>query len=362
MAHVLFVSKPVQPPWNDSSKNLVRDVASHLRRYRGRVMVRAGAAPPEGAEALPVYGPGAGGFGPPLLDNLRVLAALGFERRSKLWHFFFAPNPRSSAAARLTARARRRPTVQTLCSAPPAEVDLARVLFADVNVVLSAHTEERLRAAGIPARRIPPAIPAIEVPSQGERIRVRAQLGLPPGPLVVYPGDLEFGGGGRRVLEAVAGLPDTHLVMACRAKTERAASVEAELRAWADRQLGPRVSWFGETPHIHGLLGTADVVALPSETLYAKMDYPLVLLEAMSMERPVIVAEGTPAEELAAGGGAVAVAPDTDAVREALSQLLDDAARAADVGAAGRAKVLAEHDPCRMARAYEEVYDSVLSS
>ena len=27
-----MVSKPVAPPWNDSSKNLVRDVASHLQR------------------------------------------------------------------------------------------------------------------------------------------------------------------------------------------------------------------------------------------------------------------------------------------------------------------------------------------
>ena len=31
MARILMVSKPVAPPWNDSSKNLVRDVAGHLR-------------------------------------------------------------------------------------------------------------------------------------------------------------------------------------------------------------------------------------------------------------------------------------------------------------------------------------------
>ncbi|MDH4281277.1 MAG: hypothetical protein OEV36_01370 [Myxococcales bacterium] len=38
MAQVLYVSKPVAPPWNDSSKNLVRDVAGHLRRHRPIVM------------------------------------------------------------------------------------------------------------------------------------------------------------------------------------------------------------------------------------------------------------------------------------------------------------------------------------
>lgn len=360
MADVLFVSKPVEAPWNDSSKNLVRDVARHLERHRAHVMVRAGATALEGTDAFRVYGRGAGGFGPPLLDNLRVLGALALERRADLWHFFFAPNPRSSAAARVVAKARRRPTVQTLCSAPAASVDLPRVLFADVNVVLSAHTEARLRAAGLEARRIPPAIPPLPVPSEEERRRTRDELGLPPAPLVVYPGDLEFGGGGRRVLEAAAALPDAHVVMACRTKTPRAVAVEAELRAWSEGALRGRVTWIGETPRIHALLGAADVVALPSETLYAKMDYPLVLLEAMSMARPVVVAEGTPAEELAYGGAALAAAPEVDAVRAAMTALLDDAALAARVGAAGRDKVLREHDPRQMARAYEEVYDSLL--
>ncbi len=361
MAHVLFVSKPIEAPWNDSSKNLVRDVASHLDRHDAHVMVRAGSRGLEGTHALPVYGRGAGGFGPPLLDNVRVLGALALERRADLWHFFFAPNPRSSAAAKLVATARRRPTVQTLCSAPEASVDLRRVLFADVNVVLSAHTEARLRDAGIDARRIPPAIPLLAVPTEDQRRRERSAMGLPSGPLVVYPGDLEFGGGGRRVLEAVVSLPEVHLVMACRAKTPRAAAVEAELRTWSDRRLGGRVTWVGETPRIHALLGAADVVALPSETLYAKMDYPLVLLEAMSMARPVIVAEGTPAEELATGEAAFATPPEVEAVRAALRALVDDAALAARVGQAGRARVLREHDPRQMARAYEEVYDSLLS-
>ena len=30
MPDVLLVSKPIAPPWHDSSKNLVRDLASHL--------------------------------------------------------------------------------------------------------------------------------------------------------------------------------------------------------------------------------------------------------------------------------------------------------------------------------------------
>ena len=46
MAEVLFVSKPVAPPWNDSSKNLVRDIAGHLRRHSPVLMGRAGQTNP----------------------------------------------------------------------------------------------------------------------------------------------------------------------------------------------------------------------------------------------------------------------------------------------------------------------------
>ena len=44
MRQVLFISKPVAPPWNDSSKNLVRDIAGHLRHYSPVLMGRPGQA------------------------------------------------------------------------------------------------------------------------------------------------------------------------------------------------------------------------------------------------------------------------------------------------------------------------------
>ena len=103
------------------------------------------------------------------------------------------------------------------------------------------------------------------------------------------------------------------------------------------------------------------MVALPSTNLYAKMDYPLVLLEAMAMERSVIVAESTPAAELADGGGALAVAPDADALRASLAGLLGDSAARESLGKRARAHVLAEHDAIRMAQRYEALYDALLS-
>ncbi|MBJ72186.1 MAG: hypothetical protein CMN31_12730, partial [Sandaracinus sp.] len=241
--------------------------------------------------------------------------------------------------------------------------DLGRSLFADRTVVLSAHTEARLREAGCRGLvRIPPSVPALPPMDARARGAARERFGLPrEAPVVAYPGDLEFGGGAERMIEALGELPaEAILVMACRRKTDAAAAVEARLRARGEALAPGRVRWVGETDGIHALLGAADVVALPSDDLWAKMDHPLVLLEAMSLERPVVVAAGTPAAELAEGGAARAVEPDAGAVAEAVGALLEDAEAARALGERGRARVLAVHAPARVAAAYERVYDGLL--
>lgn len=368
MAEVLFVGKPIEPPWNDSSKNLARDLATSLERHVPVVLGRAGAPELGGrVKTEPSFGSAASGFSPAMREKARLLARVA-RGREPLAHFFFAPNPLTSTAARAVLAPRRTRTVHTLCSAPADSVDLRKVLFADAQVVLSRHTEERLLAAGIDRRRIvriAPSIPRLEVPSAEERMAIRRELQLPTSAfLVVYPGDLEFGRGAETMIEAVASLPrdDLRLVVACRTKTPKARERDVQLRALA-RTLGveDRVVWMGETRRIHGLLGCADVVALPTDTLYAKMDLPLVLLEAMAMERPVLVASGTAAEELADEGGAMPVACDVEAVAASLDRLSTDGAGCRALGKLGRARVLRQHTAEAMAKRYEDLYDELLT-
>src|SRR5687768_13162885 len=119
MASILFVSKPVVPPWNDSGKNLVRDLARHMRRHQACVMTRSVHEPQLlPAQSRAVYAARSGGFAPGLQDQARVLAHLLASRGHAAWHFFFAPNTRSCLAGRLATRARRMRSIHTLSSAP----------------------------------------------------------------------------------------------------------------------------------------------------------------------------------------------------------------------------------------------------
>tara|TARA_B100001750_G_scaffold202855_2_gene178341 strand:+ start:161 stop:1222 length:1062 start_codon:yes stop_codon:yes gene_type:complete len=351
---VLLVSKPVVPPWNDSSKNLVRDLAGALRRYRGVTMTRRG----DMGAGRAVYPAEAGGFAPGLRDQSAVLAALA-RSRDPLWHFFFAPNPRTSTVGRWAARVRRRPTVHTVCSAPAEASDLERVLFADRTVVLSGATEARFVAAGVDPerlRRIPPAVPALPGVSAETRAEVRASLRVRPSiPLAVYAGDLEVGGGAERSLSLLDVHREAVLVMACRAKTPAAADEEARLRR-AHARHADRIRWVGQVAHILDLVGSADLLLLPSDDLYAKMDYPLVVMEAMAMGVPALVCAGTAAAELADHG---ALAPEPDDAAGEAAALLADPGRTRSLAEQGRAAMRDHFSPATMARAYEAVYDEL---
>jgi len=365
---ILFVSKPLGSPWNDSSKNLVRDLALGLSRYDAVAFGRRGGPPSLGRARLePLHPRERRGFRPGLRENGRVLARLLLGARTDAWHFFFAPNAKTSSAARLLARTRRARTVQTVCSVPADGADLEQVLFGERVVVLSKHTERRFLAAGIARERlvrIAPAAPPLELPTPEQRRSTRRELGLPgERPLLLYPGDLEFGRAAALVLEAHAGLgTEIELALACRVKTPRARGVEAELRERA-RALGTaeRVHFLGETPRILELVAAADIVTLPSTVAYAKMDYPLVLLEAMALARPVVVATDTPAAELAEDGAALAVTPDEPTLAAHFGRLFGDAGEREALGRAARVAARERFGRERMAEAYELLYDGLLA-
>ncbi len=368
MAEVLFVSKPVAPPWNDSSKNLVRDIAGHLRRHSPILMGHRGQANPiDLGRVEGVYGiVSTGGFAPGVRDNLGVLRHLLFASSADLWHFFFAPNPKSSAAGRLAGAIRRVPSIQTVCSVPAEGLAVKKLLFADVTVALSRSSYERFVEEDVSKnalRLIPPSVPPLTQPTAVERVALRKKHQLPDAaPVWIYPGDLEFGGGAEVALEGFAAWnrSDAILLMACRRKTPQADEALSRLRGQA-KQWGiePQIRWVGESRHIHELLALSDFVVMVNRTAYAKMDYPLVALESMCLARPVLVGRGTPSGELAEGGGAVAVEIDGEALAEAIERLSADGESRTEVGRKARALATSKFSPQEVAGAYELLYEEI---
>jgi glycosyltransferase involved in cell wall biosynthesis len=361
---VLLVSKPVVPPWNDSGKNLARDLARHGRRFAYRVMTIPGYQP-EGPDvtAEPVYR-GRGRFSPALSANLRVLGRLLRKDQVALRHFLFAPNPRTSAAARICGALRRRPTLLTVVSLPRDDRGLSALVFGDRVVTLSEHGRRRLRSAGVDEsrlRHIPPGVDIPVLPCAAERRRAMVRRGMDDAPLVLFAGDYEFSSGADTLARAVPRVLEqgaATFVFACRPKTGAAAREEARLRErLATMVRTGRVRFEGQVDDILDLVAASALCVMPSDSLFAKSDLPLVLLEALARGVPLVVADVDPLREVIGGGGGVAVPPrDPDALARAVVELLADADRRRVLCTQARAAAERRFDVARMARAYEDLY------
>jgi phosphatidylinositol alpha-1,6-mannosyltransferase len=365
---VLFVSKPIAPPFHDGSKCLVRDVARHLTRIEPIVMSLPGAPPVLAAEgaravrAVAAYG-APGGFTPAFSANLRAAAWLLVGSRASVWHFVFAPNARTSAAGRALKRLRGVPVVQTIAS-PPRTFDKPQGLFfGDVLVAQSAWTrgavEISYEGSGLLAPRmavIPPPVPDLSLPSAEDVAAARRALQLGPEQrYLIYPGDLETSSGAEATAALAerlpAVLPDVVTVFAYRRKTDSAAEVAQRLAA---RLPSAHTRFVENAPNILALLAGAAAVVFPVDDLWGKVDLPIVLLEAMALGVPVVALDQGPLCDL---GGVVKV-PNLGVDRwlRELTALLADGARVRSVVAAQRASLHERHRAQVVARAYEDLY------
>ena len=364
MPRVLFVSKPIAPPFHDGTKCLVRDVAAQLRQVAPVVLTTPEALSllPHGVSGRAVYRSG-GGFSPALLDNARAALGLLTGPRDDLWHFVFAPNARTGQVAKGLRALRRIPIVQTVASPPRRFAELGRLIFGDELVVQSQATANSLasaaRAEGFalpPVSVIPPPVPQLEPPSSERIERARAELDIAPHErIVLYPGDLEVSSGAEVTRSLVEPLrehvPDADVVFAYRNKTPAAAGKAAQLKHVLQSQ---RVRITDHVSDMHALLAASAIVIFPVDDLWGKVDQPIVLLEALALGVPCVVLNQGPLRDVE---GATKIATiDARAWLEAISSLVVPSAARADAIAAGRTAVATVYASGVVARAYEGIY------
>jgi len=365
MSRVLVVSKAIAPPFADGTRNLVRDLAAALEPGELELLTPRAALPPPLTE-IPhraIYrgrGDHALGRG----DAARLLAHLMLAPLPPILHWFFTPSPASARLPSLIARLRRRPTVWTLPSAPRMALSAAHLVGIDRVLVLSTHTRERLIRGGTPEDRLQvmqPWLAPLPAPSAAAIEATRIALGLRLR-TTVFCGDLGPGRGHDLSLEAFAKIAtaDDVLVIAARPKGEHARACRAALvertRALG---IGAQVRMADTVPDMRALLAAADVVLLPATNLEAKVDVPLVLLEALALGRAVLVAEGAPPADLARRGAAIAAPAEAAMIASALRSLLDSKEARAELGAKGREVGLRDHAASVAAEAHRALYRSL---
>ncbi|MGV8943958.1 glycosyltransferase family 4 protein [Thermomonas sp.] len=137
-------------------------------------------------------------------------------------------------------------------------------------------------------------------------------------------------GEGRAIDFLLAGVPDPG---------NPAAVPEADLNGWVNEGL---VQWLGHVDDMPALFASVDVVVLPSY----REGLPKGLIEAAACALPLVTTDVPGCREVVTDGvdGLLVPTRDAAALAVALSRLQDDAVLARRLGAAARAKALAQFD------------------
>jgi glycosyltransferase involved in cell wall biosynthesis len=189
-----------------------------------------------------------------------------------------------------------------------------------------------------------------------ERNRRREAIGVQDGEvLAVCTIPMRRGEGHELLLDACEALPDElPLVVAL--------SGDGPLRPYLESRVDDTDELDGRVRFVHrhtdqaSLLAAADMIVYPAQHGAA----PTVLLRAMAAGVPVVATQVGGIPEIVTPATGVLVPQDPGRLADALVALTENGDRRARLGAAARARFLAEHEAVGWAKRLAEVYTSVL--
>lgn len=178
----------------------------------------------------------------------------------------------------------------------------------------------------------------------------REELGLGGGTVVLYAGNVGFSQSLDLLIEAARALPDVVFLI------NGDGAARPTIEAAAGGLDNVRIAGFLDPDRLSELLATGDIHVVPLRAGLGRVSVPSKTYSIMAAARPVLAAidAGTAVPTiLEASGGGLSVAPDdADAFVVGLRTLLDDPARAAAMGLAGRTWVEREASPAAVGAAY----------
>ncbi len=362
MPSVTLVSRPLGFPWFNGSTRLVRELIYGFSgvdsSYRFQIISRKKFSIKEQKVGRHIVDS-------KTRESGRIARNLLCSKSPNIMNFFFAPNYKTAIGSRLISRVKRAIAVQTICSLPNLNWPLRVTFFGNKIIVLSRWMYECLKKNGVVRQRlvtIPPPIKVLSFPSEHRVRAIRIKLELGDVPIILFPGDSESGGGLRtfaRAIPEIVRRTGAGIVLSCRSKSAEGLNRIKEVRKELSvRGVGRHCRVIESCRDFAALLAAADLCVLPASTLYAKIDYPYALLEAMSLYRPIVVCKGTPPEELIQGGGGVAVAEKSPSLlAEVVCDIVESKGLKKKYGRRAHEMVRELCNPANIARQYIRVYE-----
>lgn len=363
-----MVTRPISPPWNESSKNLSYGLASRSTRYTTHLMTVRGRSRLGGNGIVeePVYTDDSLMTGVlPLAQKLRVLKRLCKpDPLISIYHFFMAPKYYQARLFDLVSNLKGKRSIQSIiCMITGAESN-PRLFFGDEIVVFSEYTRKTVQR--LTSRSVVKIDPGVDVDQYVPFARENDHFAFGDRKTVLYCGDYTVEQGPRKLVEAVPDLiravPEALVIIAARDKNaEHLKEKELVKQEIIGRGLESHVRVLEQEWRIPELIAASDVGILPADAVLRKLDIPLILLEFLASGKPIVIPDIPPLNEIMRDEVGVLLRENSsEEIAATLAALLNDPQRRHRLGIAGRALAERDFSLDSMVRQYEAVYDRLV--
>jgi glycosyltransferase involved in cell wall biosynthesis len=374
MRKILFVSRPIAPPWDEASKNfaynLSKEVAATNKDMEIHLMTKGILDElPKNVICRDVYTSSERDFG--VTQKIRSLA-FQFLQKNKfdVIQYFFTPTKSSSTLIDkfLKGDSKTIQTIATLREDLFSDDEIKELIFGDMVTTYSNYAKEKLESLGFHnVEKIYPGIDLSDYSPREKDESLLSEFGFSKDDFIInFTGEYVRLDAMDNVIESFVQvakkIPTAKLSLAVRVKNEKdAQKKELVIKELKNEGLLNRVS-FHDTWHrkMSDLYNMCDISIFPVKNMYGKFDIPLAVIEAMACKKAMIISDIPILREFSNDNNSVSVSRDDHhELSRAIIELFENKEKRKEIAENGMSFVQENFDIKKSAQKYAELYEKL---
>jgi glycosyltransferase involved in cell wall biosynthesis len=373
---ILFVTRPIAPPWDEASKNFAYQLALNLAKINSNLeihLLTKGqlSGIPENIVQHPIYTSAENDF-----SFSQKIRSLLFQWRMKnefdIVHYFFTPSRLNGFVIKHFLYPQKSKTLQTIATLREDLMSpsrLRRSLFGDILVTYSDYSKKRLKRLGfVNVQHIYPGIDLADFTPRDKNPELLRAYGFQADDFIIgFTGEYVRLGGVDNIIKSfqkvVLEIPQVKLFLNVRVKNQKDAEKKKEvMKTLKDLKLLDKVVFaemdYLKTWGMSAAYNLYDLAIFPIQNMRGKFDVPLVVPEAMACGKANILSSLPLLKEFANHNTAVIINKnDPDELTEAIVDLYKNPEKRKEIADNGMKYVRRNFNIEFIAEEYNDLYD-----
>ncbi|EKE16299.1 MAG: Galactosyltransferase [uncultured bacterium] len=374
MKNILLVTRPIAPPWDEASKNFAFTLAKNLSSSENlelHLMTNGYVSElPKSVVQEKIYTRSQNDFG--FSQKIRsLLFQLKTRCKFNIAHYFFTPTTLNSFVIKNFVKNKKTKTIQTIATLREdlfSDNEIKKLIFGNQIITYSDYAKNRLEKMGFKnVQRIYPGIDLLNYKPRPKNENILKKFGFAITDFLIhFSGEYIRLGAMDDVIESFMQvsqkISSAKLLLAVRVKNEKDAEKKKQVvKKLQENNLLDKVAFFDdgkyEMSYIYNL---ADVSLFPVKNMYGKFDVPLVVIEAMACEKPVIISDIPILKEFSNEKNSLQIkAGNIDQLVQSILDLYGSKEKRTHLGAYARTYVEQNFDIENVAKQYEKIYNNI---